>query len=331
MNLLLIMILWIASIIASYAFCATPIIALIKEAGENGYKLDYDEIDKFTDIIDLGDEEKIQNLLLMMPVINIIYSLKTAAELIQKKALLITSLNTMNAFKKMTHEEALEYSKSKSFLILIKSDRIDQENDLKALKFSLKFWGFINYKKDCDAYYCINNKLEHTDIKYKLIYKNDKLNITEEKSIKIADLVTSSNEDIIKLNIGYLIKNPKIYNSKNKKNINKLYAGIESMRYNISSFNEENISCTKENNIFPSIKENIISISMDNNRDKLVLADKFFEEIENNGYTSNIKFTNFNDLTYKLLLSKTLGLDIELVKNKNLLLNNNDNVKKLTK
>ena len=329
MNLLLIAILWIISIGASYTLCFTPIISLIKGAGEKGYKINYNEIDKMTDIIDIDESEKIKNILMIMPIINIIYSLNKASSLIQKKALIISCINKMDAFKKMTAEEVLNYSRTGNFYLLIKNEKNDEKFKNNFLKFTLKNLGLIDYNEDCNAYYCVNNSLEESDNKsFKTLYEEKDINISDKESIKIADKITKSNKNRITISIGYLVKNPKLYNSKYKFNSIKLYNCINKMKEAINKYNEESLVNVSKENLLPCIKENILSISLSEKESKLVNADTFFNEIEKNGYTSNIKFTSFNELTYKLLLSKTFGLDIELKKNNNLY---NENSKTFTK
>ena len=328
MNLFIILLAWLSTIGISYGLSFSPVISFIKEAGAKGYKLNYNVIDNILDIVCISEEDELNNILLFMPIFNIGYSMYMNKLYSNRKKILITSIRTMNEFREMTSEEFLDYHRNNSFFKLIRNDNANELVEQEALKMILNQKGFINYKDDCNAYYCINNKLEYDNRDYKILYESNELNISDQESINTVKKLIHSGKKTINLNIGYLIKNAKLYNSKNKLNNYKLFQAFDLVKAELEHFTLDNLEKSRNNEVFPEIKDNIISVSISEDEDKLVNADTFFNEFKSNGYTCNINFTNFNSFICKLLLSKTYGLDIKLTKNNN---NINQNNKKLTK
>lgn len=314
-------ILWLCTILASIAFSFTPLISLLKEVGDNGYKVN---IDKFDDIIDIFDEneekanELMTILLFLIPIINIIFSLIEAYEHISNKSELIESLRCSDVFEEMTEKEKKEYQRTKKLRFVLTSQKTDLKVNNQLLKYSLKLLGFTNDTKENNEYFCINSKLKNKDKhnNTKIVYTDEELNITDEDTKLYTNALVNLNENNFKINIGYFIQNHKAYKVC-KKNPYKIKSYIDSIKLVFEKYDNDQLESAKEENIFPIIKNNIISVSTDSNEDIIVNSDIFFEELYKLGY--NIEYDNldFNKLINKLLLNEDLGLDIKLTKNNN--------------
>ena len=307
--------LWLCTILASVAFSITPFIALIKEIGENGYKINVDKFSnlfKFYDMEEQKVDEIITILLYLMPIINIIFSFFQASEYITKKSQIIEEIRCSDAFEEMTEEEKLKYNKSKKISLVFTSEN---EIDNVLLKVTLDKFGFTINNNECNGYFCINNKLENKEIREdeKILYTDEDLTVSSEDTKVYTNALVNLSKGNLNINIGYFIENHKAYKVYEDKPF-KINTYMNFLKFSLYDYDNDKLESAKEECVFPVIKNNVISISTDFNEDIIVDSNTFFEELSKLGYDIDQDNLDFNKLINKLLLNDDFGLDIELTK-----------------
>ena len=331
MDLVTYLIIFITSIIASYSFLGTMIVTVIKDLGDNGYILDYDsdkdeELDNNLD----DDTKKLNKLLLITPLINILYSLYMCYIYTQNKQLIFNLIGSFDSVREMTDEEKKAYEENKSFLLLLGASAINKNKDndsqdkepsiidntfYEEFKENLKENGYFE-NDDKSEYFAVSNYLYKT--KSCFSFKDNCFNdMNEARSYykSIVDTIAEQlkDENYIKFDFGYFIKNS--VNSDDKfeefsKHILSLYSNYNCLKeLSNRDVSDEIISLTKDNTVFLSF------ISNGKLHSFVLLYDIFIDELKQHGLTvTGIDNLSFKEFVMRLLDEKTFSMPVAISK-----------------
>ena len=318
---------FLSSLITSYTFLGTMVVSILKDLGDNGYILKdgYNIIDLISSDKDI-DSIEVNKLLMLIPIINLLYSLCLFYQYLENKDELFDDVSAFNSIRKMTYEEELDYRNNPSLLSLLEKNK-NKESDLqindtdKELSFlDKKNYDLIqkklNENTDTSSYYAISNSL----FKMKACVSIKDFSLDGEEAEKYCKMLVDSmydqlgENDYIKLDIGYFFKDS--IDCKNK--YEELYGHIiglyESYKYLEKAHidvSEQILSFTKDKAIFVSIK------SGDNYKSFILNYDMFKEELKRHCLTA----TGIEDLSYEefimhLINEKVLSLPVAVSRQK---------------
>lgn len=316
---------FISCLLTSWSFFGTIAASFIKELGNNGYVLDDKSFDSIYSIITDDDSDFLNKLLMIVPIINVFYSLYICNKYVNNKNDIFISISNYDDIRRMTEEELKKYEENKSIFTLLDFAPDNTKNEvsydtnnsftdsvcLRTFECILNKNGFIENEKYKDMYYyAISDFTMKTGacIAIKEIDDDGCRKATKVIAKMIADQL--SDNSYLEIDLGFLLLNALEHkddkkNNELRKHLTHLYAAYDFFGRKNYDISDDLVELTKKGFVFASImtsNKNLSSFILD--------YDLFIEELNKYGLT----VIGIDNLSYKDLICHLMNKRLSSLK-----------------